>query len=600
MTAYQFRKAIEERGKIASSAEIKKGIRTESEADVFIWGYVAQLLDSGNYAAAAIVLWGINIFDPRPKAVKSIIEQVEKSSKCLIMSAGSVGKSYTCMAWLLLDWWRDPEYTNCKVISTTAGHAGANTFSTLVRLHRAAIIKMPGTVSSEYIGIDPKERKSGISVVAIPQGDDGRGRLKGFHPDPRPKPHPTLGPSSRIRVVMDECEEIPIGVWEGVSNVLLTMGDGRAVKVIGIFNPKDQTSTTAHAAEPVDGWECLDVERGVQGKNTWRSRNGWDVLRIDAKYTENVMTGRNVHPGFIDRMGFRSLESKDGGNSIDYWSQGRGIFPPEGSIGAIVSSALLDTSRGEFVFTGATVKVAGVDTAVDGRDNCILSAGRTGFATGFQPKNGKFIKFRDARRSLQVDQQYTLIKGNTKIVGDSIMRTCIQLGISPEGLTLDATGNGAAVFSYLKAVWGDDVQGIDFNASATEIKILEEDQYLPHDLYEGIVSEVWFALAKWMEFGFLAISAGVRRDPLDSELTSRRYVLGAGKKLRVEKKDDYRKRLGAKSPDRADSVTVLLQGVRQRETMMGTMIDEVKDEHVYDLPQHDPTAQVTWMHDSGV
>jgi hypothetical protein len=574
VTAIEFRGLIETKGNLLAAQSVDSSVRNKQQADLLIFKYVTRLLSNGCYSAAAIILWGDKIFNPRPSAVRKIWKAIERNAKVLIQGCGSVGKSYTAVAWVLLDWWRDPEFTNIKIISTTKGHAKGNTFSTLVKLHKQACIKMPGLMTSDYIGLDTKERKSGISVVAIPIGDDGQGRLQGFHPDPRPVIHPILGPSSRVRALMDECEEIPAGVWEGVDNMLVAMEGADTIKIIGAYNPKDQTSKTAQNAEPPEGWDTFDIERGVAGSNEWTSKNGWFVLRIDGKETENVKARKMVYPGFMTYSGFRELEVKDGGNSVNYYTFGRGAYPPEGAVGVLIGTKLLQDARGDFVFLGPPVKCAGVDVAVDGRDNCVLTTGRTGMASAFQPKKGPLVKFKEPRRVLQVDQQFTLKKGNTKIVGDAIFETCLKLGISPENLSIDATGNGSAVFSYLKAIWSEDVQGIDFNSKASDIKILEQDQYTPEELYEGIVSEVWFALAKWLEFGFVAVSPGLRKEPVEAELTSRRYVLGAGKKLRVEKKDDYKKRLGAKSPDFADSMTVIVHGVRRRENIMGSMVDE--------------------------
>lgn len=601
MTACELRVLIEDKGNLVAAQAVDKSVKTLQQADCLIFKYVARLLDAGEYGAAALVLFGDKLFNPRPKAVRDVWRVIEGSAKSMIMGCGSVGKSYSTIAWFLLDWWRDPQYTNVKIISTTKGHAKGNTFSTLVKLHKHACIKMPGQITSDYIGLDPQERKSGISVIAIPTGDDGKGRLQGFHPDPRPKIHPVLGPSSRVRAVIDEAEETPLGVWEGVDNMLLSMEGADTIKVTCAYNPKDQTSRTANNSEPPDGWETFDIENGVAGKNRWVSKNGWFVLRIDGKQTENVRARKMIYPGFLTYQGYRELESKDGGNSVNYYTFARGAYPPEGAVGVLISSKLLQDSRGEYLFTGIPVKCAGVDVAVDGRDNCVLTLGKTGWATAFQPKKGKLVKFKEPRMVIQADQQYTLKKGDTKIAGDDIMATCLKLGVSPEYCCIDATGNGAAVYSYLKAVWSNDVQGVDFNKAATNGKILEQDQYTPEELYEGIVTEVWFALAKLMEFGYFAMSPGMRKEPLEGELTGRRYVLGKGKKLRVEKKDDYKKRMGSRSPDYADSITLLVCAARFRSAIVGSMVDEEKKPNQPPpMPKHDATAAIEWLEEAGV
>lgn len=560
-----------------------------------------RLLNGGNYEGAALILWGDKQFNPRPKSVKEIWKGIEENALVLFQGAGSMGKTLTPVCWLLLDWLRDPTYTNVKLISATLRHASSNAFSDMVRMYRRAIVKLPGHMTSNYIGLDDKEKKSGIQIIAIPIGEDGKGRLQGFHPHPREKPHATLGDSSRVRVFMDECIAIPKGVWQGIDNIKVSLSGKDTIKIIGSFNPTDPTSLTAQAAEPEGGWGSVDAERGYRGNNEWTSKEKWRVIRLDAAKSENVTTGRDIYPGLATRTGYRNLQAKEGGNSIDYWVYARGMFPPEGAVGVIIPSKLLGECRGEFVFTQSVpIKAGGDDVAiVNGGDNHILAVGRVGMASGFQPMNGKLVKFKEPRRVLQLDQELALRRGDTKIVGDAAWETALVMGIAPEYLTLDATGNGSGVHAYLRTK-SPDVQGLDFNGAATNVKILEEDTRTPDELYDGVVSEVWFALRQWMEFGYFAISPGVKRDPLEGELTTRRYILGAGKKLKVESKRDYKKRLGGKSPDWADAVTILLHGVRMREGMMGSMVEEKPEERQYKPPQHDSHTEVEWLQDSGV
>lgn len=601
MNALCYRRLIEDKGKVDATRVIEKNVQDEAQVDSFIHRYVLKLLDAGDYTGAGIVLFGDTCFNPRPISVQRIWRAIEDHALVLLQGAAGVGKTLTPICWLLLDWLYDPQFTNVKLISATKGHASSNAYSDLVRMHRDAIIKLPGEPTSDYIGLDNKERKSGISIVAIPEGSDGKGRLQGFHPHPRPKPHHKLGNSSRVRIYMDECEKIPGGVWQGISNVKKSMSGKDVIKVIGSYNPHDPASITAKNATPPNGWDSFDVETGVAGKDEWMSKEGWFVCRIDGKKNENVIEKKLIFPGMITWEGYRNGELAEGGNSVDHYVFDRGAYPPEGAVGVIISQRVFTDAKGEFMFVGPTVKVGGVDIAVDGRDRCVMSAGRTGDASGFKPIEGPLIRFEEPRKVLQLDQQFEIKKGDTKIVGDGIMEAAIRLGISPEYLCVDATGNGSAVFSYLKAIWSNQVQGIDFNASATNIKILMEDQYLPEDLYDGIVSEVLFALAKWMEFRFLAISPGVRLNPLEMECTTRKYVIGLGKKLKAEKKDDYKLRMSAKSPDFLDSLSCLLHAARARAKVMGRMTDKPPPEKPKKKPIHGIVDRSPrWLVETGV
>lgn len=617
MNALQFRNLIEQEGKVKACQALDNSITCEDEANVFIKLYVMKMLLTSAQSClnrdyrravdlkvgAALVLWGNRLFDPRPSAVRKVWHFLEQYQKGLIQGAGSMGKSYSAMVWFELDYYLDPEFTTTKLISTTAGHAKSNTFSTLVRLHENCICPMPGESISGYIGTDPKKRDAGIEIVAIPQGEDNKGALQGFHPKPRPTPHPILGSGGRVRGFLDECEEVPAGVWSGIANMLLSMDADGTVKVIGAYNPKDISAKTAQNAEPVGGWDAFDVETGVAGKDEWLSRQGWNVLRLDAKKFENVVQRRKIYNGFVTLEGYRNLEAKNAGNSPEFYTFGRGAYPPTSAVAIIISSQHISQQRGEYTFMGSTTPVAGFDTAVDGRDNAVLTRGRLGHAISFRRHilqgDGKVkyevIHYKKARLAVQVDQQVCLRKGDTKIVGDAVIEACKAWGVAPEWLSMDRTGNGASVHDYVRAMWSESVQGIDFNKPATETVILDQDTDKACDLYDGIVSEVWFAGSRWLEFGFLAFSPGLNGDPLETELRSRRYVLGAGKTLRVEKKDDYKLRMGSQSPDFADSLLIMLHGVRMRKGLTASMTETPRPKPKEKQLQGGVVDTVKWM-----
>lgn len=451
-----------------------------------------------------------------------------------------------------------------------AHNSKSNTFSTMVMLHKAAIVKMPGKINSGFIGLDSNDKRACISIVAIPAGDNGNTRLQGFHPIPRPKDHPTLGKLSRVRAFIDEAEGVPIGLWFGVKNMLLNMDGPETIKVIAAYNPKDPASKVAQIAEPEGGWEANDMDVLKE----WVSKENWPVTRIDAVDIENVKERKMIYHGLQTYEGFRELELTNGGNSPEYFTFGRGWYSPNGANDTIVSSELFLLGKGEFVFTGKTTRYAGVDTALEGGDNAVMTIGRYGLASEFirhvlnvstKEIQRVRIPFSEPRHVAQVDQQIVLKKGKTEVIATQIRDNCKAAGVDPAHCCIDATGNGSSVLGLLRApsFWSPDVQGVDFSQAATDNKILEQDQKTPEEEFEGVVTEVWFALRRWLEFTYLAIHPGVRQDPLTKEIIGRKYKVAELRKLKVEKKKDYIGRLG-NSPDFADSLTVFLHGIRMR------------------------------------
>ena len=96
--------------------------------------------------------------------------------------------------------------------------------------------------------------------------------------------------------------------------------------------------------------------------------------------------------------------------------------------------------------------------------------------------------------------------------------------------------------------------------SATEMKILEEDSKTGKEEYDRACSELWFALRKWMEFMLIMFSPQIDFSRLAEQMTGRQFA--PGKFNRVESKKDYKTRNAGRSPDEADTMTLLVHVVR--------------------------------------
>lgn len=276
--------------------------------------FLHQLLDGGQYIEAALLLWGGTIFNPNPRSVRMTWNALTNYNKNLIIGSSSMGKSYNMIVWELLRWIHDPEYTNIKNVSTTEAHAKAGTWTHLVELHAKASIPLPGEATATFLGLDPINKRAGISVVALRQGDKGKGSLQGFHPVPRDKPHPIFGPLSAVILIIDEGEEVPNGLWEGVDNMLANEDEYGSVKIVSSTNPKNRESILAQRAKPVGGWDSVHVDIDEE----WDSAQGWHVTRLDAAKSENVKQKRMVEQGLQTHQGYQNIARRGTGDSA-YW-----------------------------------------------------------------------------------------------------------------------------------------------------------------------------------------------------------------------------------------------------------------------------------------
>lgn len=537
--------------------------------------YLHYLLNSGGMVEAAQILWTPTQFSPEPQSVKEIWRLFDETSTGLIMGAASMSKSYSFGVRLMLEWIRDPEWTAVRVVGPSESHLEQNLFSHLVGLHRDAKLPMPGEVGDLYIGMDRRNQVSAIRGVVIPIGSNKKsGRLQGTKRKPRPKPHPIFGPLSRLFIFIDEIENVPKGLWKDIDNILSQVEDEGAgketFKLFGAYNPEDQSNELGKRAEPTFGWESFDVDRHFR----WKSLRGWDVLRLDGEKCENVTEGRTIYPGLQTRAGLEKIAENGGGRqSAGYYTQGRGAYPPQGVELTVIPAGMFPKWRGEFVWYEQPVKVAALDTALEGGAAASYTLGSWGRASGkklppsLEHPNGVTIMFKDKmghvtpRWGLQVDQQFPLPKGDTIVMKNEVLRINKQAGVRPEFFAIDRTGNGAGVADLVRYEWSSAIHEINFSQSPSPGKIMLEDSKTCEEDYDRICSEIWFALRAYGEFGYLLIHPSVDLTKLTQQVTQRRFR-SSGKVRRVESKKDYMSR-GFPSPDEGDSLGLFVLAARR-------------------------------------
>lgn len=544
---------------------------TEEAANEYVLQFVQYLLDKNQYYSAASLLWGKDMFNIEPISVRMIWEAIPKHAELLVQGAGSLGKSFTIGGWLVLDWLRDPAMTCVKVMSSTQKHAKQNVFAHMKNLHANAIIKLPGERQEHTIQVN-EDDKQGIHLMTIPMGDEGKGRLRGFHPVPRGTIHPQFGTLSRVRAILDEAEEIPGGVWEDVDNLLITKDGVEHVKMIAATNPKDRNSRFGVRSEPGEGWSTVDIENS----KSWTSRMGGYVLRLDGADCENVKQRKIVFPGLLSWEGYQRYLSM-GDQSPQYYTMARGWYPVQGIQVNVVPAEYLERARGVFTFYGKTTYCAAVDLAFEGGDKAVMTIGKWGRVMGWLPKHGTYVKTEKLRHGLQLEQIFELPKLDTDKQTDSIIKICKSLNISASWLIVDRTGNGTGVHDMLRARFGREVSGVHFGENSTEQPIMEDESENASELYDKVVTEVWFAMRKWFEFDYLKFGPMVREQPLFQELTARKFKSGEGKKVKVESKKEYKKR-GFASCDDADSLSLLVHLVRTQADISAVMMVKGENE----------------------
>jgi len=519
-----------------------------------------ELLLANLRTEACLLCWGSNVFNPEPRTVQTVLRAQERYQKNIYLGASSLGKSYNLIADGLMDYAMDPHYTNTKIISTTQGHARANTWSTLVNFHRLSAIPLPGTVQTDFIGFDSMNRQAAMGLVAIPMGDEGKGRLQGFHPLPRPDGKGL----TRVRAILDEAEEIPNGVWEGIDNMLANEDAQGSVKVSAATNPKNISSMLAQKAEPYEGWSSVDWDSIEE----WDSKEGWHVTVLDAARTENVVQKRIVFPGLQTYQGYMNLVRR-GTNSEAYATFARGRYPSTSAQFNIVSSYLLAQSRGVYTWLKPPVAIGSFDAAFEeGGDNPTMTTGLYGLAGSFKPaelhgQERPEITFKNGKWAIEVQQQFHIEKDNGIKMGDNLIQLATDLRIKPEFFVMDRTGNATVLHDYLLLKWGN-VLGVKWGEKSTDKRILQDSTEIASDMFPDIISEMWFAFAMWLEMGNICHAPMLQTHKVFTQLAARRFSRVSKTMRRAESKIAYKLNMNADSPDESDSEIMLPHLIRMR------------------------------------
>lgn len=536
--------------------------------------YLHELLEHNAPEEAAQLLWTRNLFTPEPQATKDVWDLYARSNQGLIMGAGSMSKSYGMGVRLFLEYIRDPEYTAVRVLGPSEDHLETNLFSHLVNLHKQASLPMPGEVGELFIGKSRRSQSGAIKGLVIPVGKTKKaGRIQGAKRVPRPTPHATFGPLTRLFFFLDEIENIPAGVWGDIDNVLSQVeeeGEVSGFKIFGAYNPRNQRDEVGLRAQPSFGWEGFDVDKHFK----WKSTRGWDVLRLDGEKSENVIAGKVIFSGLQTRAGLAAIAKNAGGtNSPGYFTMGRGAYPPQGIELAVIPPGMLSHMRGEFIWLDKPVPVAAADLALEGGAGAPYTLGCFGRATGMKlpPSiefpNGRTVMFKDTdarsvtKWALQANQQFMLPKGDTVAMSAKLIEINRRAGVKPEFFACDRTGHGAGIADLMKHDWGPGIHDVNYSNSPSETKLMDEDSKTCAEEFSRICCELWFGLRAYGEFGYLLLHPAMVTEKLIIQVTQRKFVT-TGKLKKVESKKDYVSR-GHESPDEADSLCLFVFAARK-------------------------------------
>lgn len=570
-----------------------ESVADKQEAIAVLKKLEQNLAEDGRFMEVATLLWGNGMFDCRPTPVRKVFDAIANNSKLLIMGASGLSKTFSAGVWMYLNWRMDPYWTAVKLAAPNETALYTNLFSHICALHRGAALPMTDDDATKvkvnetdlFISMSDALPEMRIQGMLCKQSLVSAGGMRGHKPKTYRKPeHPVLGSSTRLFMLIDEASEVSPGVFNDIKTTEMSIDSSIGnIKIVIAFNPDRVDKRIVEIAAPEDGWEIEQVDTLY----SWVSKEGYPVLRLDAKQFENIIERRMIFKNMASYEGFLDL-LKAGEHSSSYWSKGRGFPPLKDNAHTIIPPAWVQSQRGDPIYVGRVENIAALDTALGGGDKAIFGVGRWGEAAGWTKHNGEvewFVNRADPTQRINkhvcvCDQLFELNKTTSTVeIVQDVMGRCKLMGIPPENLIMDSGGNAAGVWSHAKSFWGD-VLGVQNGTSASEEKILSDEILTAYDQYQLKATELWYAFKKWLDPVVCAmlIQPTVSMSPLFTELTTRRSYNVKGSKVQVEAKEIYRARNHGVSPDRADTVLLLVEWCRQRGKVLPGIMEKKKDE----------------------
>jgi phage terminase large subunit len=224
-----------------------------------------------------------------------------------------------------------------------------------------------------------------------------------------------------------------------------------------------------------------------------------------------------VSKEFIKEMAVRYGE-----DSSAYYVRVLGKFPKIDDETIISLSLVEDAQAREIIMSEHTPRIWGLDIARFGTDSSVLAERQGTVITKIEVWKGKDLM-----------QLTGLVHSKYNNLGPSEQ---------PIEIMVDSIGLGAGVLDRLKEL-GLPARGINVSESPSM-----RGQYI------NLRAELWFRMKEFLEARDCKLP---KDESLFSELVSPRYSFSSTGKLKVESKQDMKKR-GLPSPDRADAVILTL------------------------------------------
>lgn len=425
---------------------------------------------------------------------RAIIESVRDNRKTAVASCHEIGKSFT--AAVTVAWWLDTHLPGEAFVVTTAPTAPqvkAILWREINRIHERAGLKGRTNLTEWYIG-------SELVAFGRKPSDYSESAFQGIH-------------ARFVLVVLDEACGIPKKLWDSASS----LAANEHSRMLAIGNPDDPVGEFASVCAPGSGWNSMHVGYA-------------DTPNFTGEKVSQLVADSLIHPAWVD-----DRRSYWGEESALFQSKCLGKFPTVGDPWQLIPISWANQCRWLDFPSGKKPVEAGIDVGA-GNDRTVVTV-----REGNSVKNVKWF-----------------------INPDPVQTTgLIALHLKENDVTcakVDTIGVGWGIYGMLRdmssknnplgaGVHNADVVPINVGAAPTEGN---EERFLNRR------AQLWWDIGRencrLKLWDFSRLPENMQND-LIHELTLPKYqILDAKGRIKVEPKEETKKRLGGASPDLADSL----------------------------------------------
>jgi hypothetical protein len=477
------------------------------------------------------------------------LEEACEERYLAVAGCSSSSKSFAGAVFVWVNWLADPLNTLGLVTSTSISSAKKRIWKSIVELYGwlpkewKVLAKLKPSLNMIHFvppdGSIPHDGASISLVAAEPKQEASAvAKLIGLK-------------NQRVILIADELAELSPAVLAAVDN----LESNPDFWMMGLSNPKSIDDPFGIFCEPEDGWESID-----EGTFEWKTKMG-KCIRFDCLQSPNYVEREVVYRYMLTFEKIERAKTRLTETSARFFRFYRGFFPPSGSEDVLYSEVDFRAYMRKTVEWGGEkpIKVAGLDPSFSSKgDRTILALGLLG-----RDQEGVWtLEYQGCR--IVTENAADKNTPRTKQICDKLKKILDAEGIAYQNFAVDNTGGGKSFSDWLTTVLSRDILRVEFGGKASELPVTANDRTPASKKFSNRVSELWGVGQEFMRGGQLA---GFERDKdLVVEMKSRRFdtVKGAdGERIRVEKKEDMKKRTG-RSPDIADAVMVMLDLCRQR------------------------------------